>query len=96
MLTLRPDVPAGLLQALQERSVAGLRNAVTGGERCHHADAPHARSACCARAVSGHIAAAPPSSVMNSRRLISGLPLQSRSTARSACHRAAGESFRAT
>ena len=49
-----PDVPAGLLQALQERSVADLRNAVIGGERCHHADAPHARSACCARAASGH------------------------------------------
>ena len=28
------------------------------------------RSPCCARAASGHAAAAPPSSVMNSRRLI--------------------------
>ena len=28
------------------------------------------RSRCCARAASGHAAAAPPSSVMNSRRLI--------------------------
>jgi hypothetical protein len=35
-----------------------------------------ARSLCCARAASGHAAAAPPSSVMNSRRLMSdkGLP----------------------
>jgi len=43
-----------------------------------------------------HPAAAPPSSVMNSRRLIPDLPLQTRSTARSACHRAANESYRAT
>ena len=28
------------------------------------------RSDCCARAVSGHVIAAPPSSVMNSRRFI--------------------------
>ena len=28
---------------------------------------------CCARAVSGHAAAAPPSSVMNSRRLVPGM-----------------------
>jgi hypothetical protein len=29
------------------------------------------RPACCARAASGHVAAAPPSNVMNSRRLMS-------------------------
>jgi hypothetical protein len=48
---------------------------------------------CCARAASGHAAAAPPSKVMNSRRLTLDLPLQSRSTARSACHRVADESY---
>ena len=40
---------------------------------------------CCARAASGHAATAPPSSVMNSRRRMLDLPLQSRSTAHSAC-----------
>ena len=44
----------------------------------------------------GHAAAAPPSSNMNSRRFMSDLPLQSRSAARSACHTAAVESYRAT
>src|SRR5262245_13967056 len=34
------------------------------------------RSPCCPRAAIGHAAAAPPSSVMNSRRLILNLPLQ--------------------
>jgi hypothetical protein len=48
---------------------------------------------CCARAASGHAAATPPSSVMNSRRLMLNLPLQSRFTALSACHRAAGKSY---
>src|SRR5262249_56479418 len=37
---------------------AALRNPITG------------ITPCCARAASGHVAAAPPSSVMNSRRLI--------------------------
>jgi hypothetical protein len=62
-----PDVPAGLLRALQERSVADLRkrssaasDAITPMRRM--------RSRCCARAVSGHATAAPPRSVMNSRR----------------------------
>ena len=35
-----------------------------------HPDYRRIRSDCCARAASGHAAAAPPSSVMNSRRLI--------------------------
>jgi hypothetical protein len=52
-------------------------------------------SGCCARAVTGHAAAAPQSSVMNSRRLMLN-PLQSRFTARSACHRVAGESYKRT
>ena len=39
------------------------------GRGHEHADASHA-FACCARAASGHAAAAPPSSVMNSRRLM--------------------------
>jgi hypothetical protein len=47
---------------------------------------------CCAYAASGQ-AAAPPRSVMNERRLTFDLPLQSRSTARSAGHRVAGESY---
>jgi hypothetical protein len=32
------------------------------------------RSGCCARAAIGHVAAAPPSSVMNSRRFIAFRP----------------------
>ena len=48
---------------------------------------------CCARAASGHPAAAPLSSVMKSRRLMLNLPLLSRFTALSACHRAAGKSY---
>jgi hypothetical protein len=39
---------------------------------------------CCARAASGHAAAAPPINKMNSRRLMFG-PLRSRFAARSAC-----------
>ena len=74
VLTLRPAVfdrhvlaldIAGLLQALAKRAHAGprtssadaaSRNPITG------------IAGCCARAASGHAAAAPPSSVMNSRR----------------------------
>ena len=73
VLTLRPAVfdrdvlaldEAGFLQALAERrhdvrvrrAIVPLRNPITG------------IAGCCARAASGHAAAAPPSSVMNSRR----------------------------
>ena len=37
-----------------------------------------------------------PGSMLNSRRLMLNLPLQSRFTALSACHRAAGESYQGT
>src|SRR5262245_53395134 len=47
------------------------------------------RSPCCARAAIGHATAPPPSSVMNARRLMLNLPLQSRFTAPQPCHRAA-------
>ena len=61
---------AGFLQALAERGHvsarirsgdAPLRNPITG------------IAGCCARAASGHAAAAPPSSVTNSRRLMPGM-----------------------
>src|SRR5262249_42719475 len=44
---------------------------------------------CCARAISGHAVAAPPSSVMNSRRLMSNIegPLTASRRHRSDCHR---------
>jgi hypothetical protein len=58
-----------------------LRNPTTGIAGCY------------ARAASGHPTTEPPMSVMNSRRLTLDLPLQSRSTARSACHRVADESY---
>src|SRR5262245_26809798 len=45
---------------------------------------------CCALAATGQTAAAPPTSVMNSRRLMLNLPFQSRFTAPSACHRSGG------
>jgi hypothetical protein len=38
------------------------------------------RSACCARAKSGHVAAAPPTNVMNSRRLIAAPEGQDKSS----------------
>ena len=63
--------PAQLLQPLQECRDAGLRFRIVRGRGHEHADAPHRARACCARAASGHAAAAPPSSVMKSRRLMS-------------------------
>ena len=60
--------PAQFLQSVRERGEAGLRFRIVGGRGHEHADAP-ASLGCCARAASGH-AAAPPSSVMNSRRLV--------------------------
>ena len=63
-----PD-PSQLLQTLTKGCHASLPFRIVRGSRGEHPDAPH-RSGCCARAASGHTAAAPPSSVMNSRRLI--------------------------
>ena len=56
---LRPDLDGTRARAARTRSAeAPLRNPITG------------IAGCCARAASGHAAAAPPSSVMNSRRFI--------------------------
>jgi hypothetical protein len=64
-----PDNPSPVVQALGERCQARLAFRVVCGEWRQHADAAP-RSPCCAPAPSGHAAAAPPSSVMNSRRLL--------------------------
>jgi hypothetical protein len=48
---------------------ARLRFRIILGGRHQHADTPHAL-ALRARAASGHVAAAPPSSVMNARRFV--------------------------
>ena len=55
-----PQAPGGTLQLRAADSLGErlLRNPITG------------IAGCCARAASGHAAAAPPSSVMNSRRLM--------------------------
>ena len=64
---LRPSVHPSFWSPSPERRDAGLSFRVALGIRHQHADPPHP-SGCCARAASGHAAAAPPSSVMNSRR----------------------------
>jgi len=51
-------LPRRTLQRPKKEGEAPLRNPITG------------IAGCCARAASGHAAAAPPSSVMNSRRLV--------------------------
>ena len=63
------DSPAQLLQTLKERREVRLSLCIIGGDIHKDTDAPHT-PVCCARAVSGHTAAALPKSVMNSRRLI--------------------------
>ena len=65
------DLPAPLpAPAGRLHSGPGLR--FVSAEIHEHADR-RIRSGCCARAASGHAAAAPPSSVMNSRRFITRL-----------------------
>ena len=64
--------PAQLLQPLQERREAGLSFRIVRGQLMS-TPMRRIRSPCCARAASGHAAAAPPSSVMNSRRFILAL-----------------------
>jgi hypothetical protein len=54
---------------LQEYRDAGLLFRIIRSCVHEHAGATHPL-ACCARAASGHVAAAPPSSVMNSRRFM--------------------------
>ena len=61
------DAPAQLLQLLQERPDAGLKFWIVRGAGSS-TPMRRIRSPCCARAASGHAAAAPPRSVMNSRR----------------------------
>ena len=61
--------PAQLLQPLQERRDAGLRFRIVRGCELISTPMRRIRSGCCARAASGHAAAAA-ESVMNSRRLI--------------------------
>ena len=57
--------PAQLLQPLQERRDAGLIFRIVRGRRVRSTPMRRIRSGCCARAASGHAAAAPPRSVMN-------------------------------
>ena len=64
-----PLRPAELLEALAERSDPSLSFMVALRIRHQH-PMRRTRSTCCALAASGHTAAAPPSSVMNSRRFI--------------------------
>ena len=64
--TLRPRSSPALQPCRMRDSGPALLDCPRLGHK--HADAPHALG-CCARAASGH-AAAPPSSVMNSRRLV--------------------------
>ena len=68
--------PAQLLQSLQERRDASLRFRIV--RAVMSTPMRRIRSGCCARAASGH-AAAPPISVMNSRRLM-GFVLRPRTT----------------
>ena len=75
--TLRPIGPAQLRQPLQERREAGLQFRIVRGCGHEHADAPHPLG-CCARAASGHAAAAPPRTPRNSRRLMSAPRLRRR------------------
>jgi|ERR1700756_2402353 hypothetical protein len=62
--------PARLLQSLHERRDAGLAYRVGSSDQTG-ISTPMRRTCagCCAHAGSGHTIAAPPSSVMNSRRL---------------------------
>ena len=66
---LRPTVQPNFCKPLQERRDVGLRFRIVRGQSMS-TPMRRIRSACCARAASGHAAAAPPSSVMNSRRLM--------------------------
>ena len=68
--TLRPMVQPNCCRLLQERRDAGLQFRIVRG--CGPTSTPmrRIRSPCCARAASGHATAAPPRSVMNSRRFI--------------------------
>ena len=65
--TFWPSTIAALLQALPECFDAGARS--RSGDRLLRKPITGI-AGCCARAASGHAAAAPPSSVMNSRRFI--------------------------
>src|SRR5262249_9720383 len=64
-----PDRPAPFLKSLMEHCDAGLSFRIVSG-RVHGTPMRRVFSRCCARAASGHAAAAPPMIVMNSRRLI--------------------------
>src|SRR5262245_31253781 len=67
--------PAQFLQLLDERSALRPSFRIALRPAHQYADAPHPLAGCCARAASGHATAAPPSSVMNSRRLLSNMGL---------------------
>jgi hypothetical protein len=68
----------GRLQASGQRLALkdGVDTCASGSFSANAISTPirRTRSPCCALAASGHAAAAPPSSVMNSRRLIGALP----------------------
>ena len=65
--TLRPTVQPNCCQPLQERRETGLPFRIVRGYSHEHADAPHPLALLRARR-ERPAAAAPPSSVMNSRR----------------------------
>src|SRR5262245_46643508 len=91
-LYVAPDGPARLLQALQKCPMSRLSQCIVGSTVMEHSDAPHALNLLHTRherpsnrAAEQRDELAPPHCL--------NLPLQSRFTAHSACHRAAGESY---
>ena len=97
IVTLWPSIPAEPAQPVAERAPIRLRHCRTGeahqGDACRPVGTAHVGRNPGARAASGHAAAALPSSVMNSRRLMSDMGfLPPARAARSACHKAAGSS----
>jgi hypothetical protein len=72
LLIVRPAILDGDVFAFDESSVIqalpkGIDNIREAGSR-GASEKPHTGIVCCARAASGHIAAEPPSRVMNARR----------------------------
>ena len=73
--------PAQLLQAMDKGRGKGLSLGIAFAVCHQHTDAPYA-VALCARTVKGHAAAAPLTSLMNSRRLIASLEAQDKASSR--------------
>ena len=79
-LDVLSDGPTQLLQTLHERRDAGLRFCIVSQLMAMSTPMRRIRSACCARAASGHVAAAPPIRLMNSRRLIAAPEAQDKAS----------------